>query len=63
VVRATLTQRGRDLVADVGRSRREELARIVAGLAPTTHAGLVEALQGLIAAAEQPADRDDGQAG
>jgi DNA-binding MarR family transcriptional regulator len=55
VVRATLTQGGRNLVAEVGRRRRDELTRIVAGLAPAAYAGLVEALQALVAAAEQSA--------
>jgi DNA-binding MarR family transcriptional regulator len=55
VVRATLTRDGRELVAEVGRGRREELSRIVAGLAPTAYAGLVDALQALVAVAEQHA--------
>jgi len=57
VVRLTLTPAGRDLVNEVTRRRREELARIVAAIPPGGHATLVLTLRAFtVAAGELPDD-------
>jgi DNA-binding MarR family transcriptional regulator len=57
-VKVTLTATGRDLVRDVSRHRRDELARVVDALPAPTHAHVAAALQALNAAAGEPPDRD-----
>jgi DNA-binding MarR family transcriptional regulator len=56
VVRLTLTAAGRNLVDEVTRRRREELARIVASIPERTHGTLARALQAFSVAAGEPAD-------
>ena len=57
VVRLTLTPAGEDLVNEVTRRRREELARIVAAIPPGGHATLVHTLRTFtVAAGELPDD-------
>jgi DNA-binding MarR family transcriptional regulator len=57
VVRLTLTAAGRDLVGEVTRRRREELARVVSAIPPQGHATLVRALRAFtVASGELPDD-------
>jgi DNA-binding MarR family transcriptional regulator len=56
VVRLTLTAVGRGMVDEVTRRRREELAKMVAAIAPEGHAGLVAALRSFTVAADEPPD-------
>jgi DNA-binding MarR family transcriptional regulator len=55
-VRLTLTPAGRDLVDEVTRRRREELARIVAAIPTSGHAALVRALRAFTAASGELRD-------
>lgn len=56
VVRVTLTPAGRDLVAEVTRRRREELAHIVSAMPPRGHATLVRTLRAFTAASGELPD-------
>jgi DNA-binding MarR family transcriptional regulator len=50
-VRITLTAAGRDLVAEVTRRRRTELARLLAALPPGQHEPVIAAFRAFAAAA------------
>jgi DNA-binding MarR family transcriptional regulator len=50
-VRITLTAQGRDLVAEVTRRRRAELARLLAALPPSEHEPVIAAFRAFAAAA------------
>jgi len=50
-VRITLTAEGRDLVAEVTRRRRAELARLLGALPPDRHEPVIAALRAFAAAA------------
>lgn len=54
VVHLTLTCAGRDLVAEVNRRRRDELARMVGTIPPGRYAELVETLGAVAEAAGEP---------
>src|ERR671933_726832 len=58
VVRLVLTQAGKELVAEVSRRRREELARLVGAIPPGHYIELVDMLCAVSDAAGEPGEDD-----
>jgi DNA-binding MarR family transcriptional regulator len=52
-VRITLTAAGRELVAEVARRRRAELARLLGALPPSQHEPVIAAFRAFAAAADE----------